>query len=205
MTIDHVGAILYPEHTVLRVIGRFSFPLFCYLIVLGVESTRSVRNYFARLLLFAPISQVPYYLALGYRPLDSLNIFFTLASGVLFIHFLRKNPLLALLPAFASFVLNFDYGLYGIALIGCMYLLKQDTNMGIVSVILLNLLFLQMWETQIFSLFALPIILFHKSGYLRVQKEVNRKTVYPAWRKYLFYIYYPLHLAVLYLIKSSSF
>jgi len=205
MTIDHVGAILYPEHTVLRVIGRFSFPLFCYLIVLGMESTRSVRNYFARLLLFAPISQVPYYLALGYEPFDLLNIFFTLASGVLFIHFLKKNPLLALLPASASFFLNFDYGLYGIALMGCMYLLKQDTKLGIVSVILLNLLFLQIWDIQMLSLFALPIILLHKSGYLKVGKEADRKTEYPAWRKYLFYIYYPLHLTVLYLIKSSYF
>ncbi|MDH5691126.1 MAG: conjugal transfer protein TraX, partial [Candidatus Bathyarchaeota archaeon] len=46
MTVDHVGAILYPEFTVLRFIGRLSFPLFAYLLILGMENTRNIRNYF---------------------------------------------------------------------------------------------------------------------------------------------------------------
>jgi hypothetical protein len=37
MTIDHIGVVLYPEFTVLRMIGRLALPLFSYLIVLGIK------------------------------------------------------------------------------------------------------------------------------------------------------------------------
>ena len=200
MTIDHVGAILYPEHTVLRVIGRFAFPLFCYLIVLGMETTRSVRNYFTRLLLFALISQVPFYLALGLGPFESLNIFFTLSFGVLFIYFLKKKSLLSFLPIFASF-LNFDYSIYGVLLIGLMYILREDTKLGVISIVLLNLLFLPIWPTQTFSLFSLPIILLYNDGPLKMYRESKGKTAYPFWKKYFFYVYYPLHLTILYCVR----
>jgi len=56
MTIDHIGAILFPEFEVLRVIGRLSFPLFAYLLILGMENTRNIRNYFTRLFIFALIN-----------------------------------------------------------------------------------------------------------------------------------------------------
>jgi len=91
MTIDHVGVALYPEHIVLRYIGRLSFPLIAYLLILGLESTRNVKNYFTRLLLFALISQVPFYLARGVLPWEQLNIFFTLSLGVLFIYLFERN------------------------------------------------------------------------------------------------------------------
>lgn len=201
MTIDHLGAIFYQDWIILRLIGRLSFPLYSYLIVLGTESTRNVRNYFARLFLFALISQVPYYLALDFEPFTSLNIFFTLSFGVLFIIFLKK-PFLFWFPLLASVILNFDYSVYGIALIGCMYLLKKDTKRGILSLILLNVLFLPIWTTQIVMLFAVPIILLHKNGVLKIETKVNAKAAYLQPIKYLFYIYYPLHLTLLYLIKS---
>ena len=204
MTIDHTGAALYPEHMALRFIGRLSFPLFGYLLVLGVESTRSLKNYLIRLLLFAFISQVPFYLAVGKEPLNPLNILVTLSLGVLTIHSLRTtNPLLILIPLFASVVLNFDYGIYGLIAISCIYLLTIQTKLGVISLVLLNFAFLLLGSPyQILSLFALPFILVHKRGFQFKVRNVDRKTVYPLWRKYLFYVYYPLHLTVLYLIKA---
>jgi hypothetical protein len=108
------------------------------------------------------------------------------------------------LPIFASF-LNFDYGVYGILLIGSMRILRKDKETGIAAVVLLNLLFLFQWSLQIFSLLALPIILLHNSGFLKKANESKGKTAYPAWRKYFFYAYYPLHLALFYLIKLYYF
>ena len=203
MTVDHIGAILYPTHWVLRVIGRLSFPLFCFLIVLGVESTRNVKNYFIRLFLFALVSQFPFSLALGNGMFESLNVFFTLSFGVMFTHFLKKKSPLGLLPILASF-LNFDYGIYGILMIGSMYLLREDIKLGIVSLILLNFLFLPVWPIQMFSLLTLPIILLYNND-LKIFKESKGKNAYPFWRKYFFYAYYPLHLTLLYLIKLSYF
>lgn len=203
MTIDHTGAVLYPSFLWLRLVGRLSFPLFSYLLVLGVDTTRNLRNYMLRLLLFAAISQVSFYLALGDDWLDPLNIFFTLSLGVLLLYsFKRANPLLALIPLLVSFVLDMDYGIYGIMTIGCTYLLTKAPKLGVFSLISLNLVFLfTEMPYQFLSLLALPLIFYHRSGtYL---KEVNYKTVYPIWRKLFFYVYYPLHLTALFLIKIS--
>ena len=201
MTIDHIGAILFPEYIVLRIIGRLAFPLFCYLIVLGVESTRNIRNYFIRLLIFGFISQVPFYLALGYEPFESLNIFFTLSFGILFF----IHPLFMLLSICASYLLNFDYGPYGIASIVAMYVLRNNTRDGIILITILNTLSFFISEIQPFSLLALPIIFLHKNGFLKMERWANEEDSYPSWRKYFFYVYYPLHLAALHMIKVSLF
>lgn len=205
MTVDHVGAILYPELTFLRIIGRLSFPLFAYLLILGIESTRNVRNYFVRLFSFALISQVPFFLARGYEPFGYLNVFFTLSFGLLFVYFFKKNSVFAIVPVLISFVLPFDYGIYGIAMIGCMYILKEDIKFGVVALVLLNMLFLVPWQSQFLSISAIPFILLHKTGYLKIKRETTEQSVYPMWRKYFFYVYYPLHLTLLYIIKLYFF
>jgi hypothetical protein len=205
MTVDHVGVILYPEFTVLRFIGRFSFPLFAYLLILGMENTRNIRNYFIRLFIFALISQVPFFLAIGYGPFDSLNIFFTLSSGLLFVYFFKKTSVFMLVPLFASFVLPFDYGIYGIAVIGCMYILKENTKFGVFSLVLLNTLFLVPWSIQFLSVAAIPLLLLHKNGSLKITKETTEEVTIPLWRKYFFYVYYPLHLTLIYLIHLYYF
>jgi hypothetical protein len=205
MTVDHVGAVLYPEVPVLRFVGRLAFPLFAYLLVLGMESTRNVRNYFLRLFIFAFISQVPFFLAVGYGPFEYLNIFFTLSFGLVFIHFFRKGSLVAFVPAVASFVLPIDYGIYGIAMIGCMYILKENTKFGVASLVLLNVLFLIPFNVQFLSLAAIPLILLHKDGLLQIKRESSKNFTMPLWRKYFFYVYYPLHLALLYIIKLYFF
>ncbi len=204
MTVDHVGAIFYPNYEVLRIIGRISFPLFSYLAALGVESIRNVKKYFVRLLLFGFVSQVPFSLAIGSGFFDHLNIFFTLSFGVLFIVCLEKKSSWFVLPILVSF-LNFDYSVYGILLIGSMHILRKNRETGIAAVVLLNLLFLFEWSLEIFSLLALPIILLYNSGNLMKNKKSKGEAAYPAWRKYFFYVYYPLHLALFYLIKLYYF
>jgi hypothetical protein len=205
MTIDHVGAVLYPELTFLRWIGRLAFPIFAYLLVLGMQNTRNIRKYFTRLFLFALISQVPFFLALDNTPFESLNIFFTLSFGLWFVYFFKKGSIIAFVPVFVSFLLPIDYGIYGIALMGCMYVLTKNTKFGAVLVVSLNALFLVPISSQILSLFALPLILLHNNGSLTRKIEFSENFTIPAWRKYFFYVYYPLHLALIYLIHIIYF
>ncbi len=205
MTVDHVGAILFPDLEVLRFIGRFSFPLFAYLLVLGVESTSNIRNYFLRLFVFALISQVPFFLALNSEPFDSLNIFFTLACGLVFLHFFRKNSLFTIVPIFVSLFLPFDYGIYGIAVIGCMYMLRANTKFGVAALVVINLLFLVPWNTQFLSVAAIPLVVLHNRGSLNLTEGTPAKLSIPLWRKYFFYVFYPLHLALLYVINLYFF
>ncbi|MEM2094892.1 MAG: TraX family protein [Candidatus Bathyarchaeia archaeon] len=198
MTVDHVGSVLYPELELLRVIGRISFPIYSYLIVLGVETTRSFRKYLTRLLIFAFISQAPYFLAHRYGPFESLNIYFTLAFGALSL----RSPIMLILALVISFFLNFDYGPYGIALISAMQLLRTDQRQGIAFIVLLNAIFYLIWDKQVFSLFAVPLIVAHLRGFLGAKGNTHREgSTFPTWRKYLFYVYYPAHLTVLVLIR----
>jgi hypothetical protein len=197
MTIDHVGVFFYPEHEVLRIIGRIAFPIFGYLLLLGVESTRDTRAYFLRLMVFAAISQIPYFLVNGYEPFEVLNIFFTLAFGVMFL----ANSLLLIPVLFASMFVHFDTGLYGIILIACLRLMKEQTAFGIVAYVAYSIMHLTVSPIQPFQVLALPLILLHHTGYLKMTRTVGGKNVYPTWWKYFFYLYYPLHLTILYLIR----
>ena len=65
MVVDHVGNILYPDLLFLQMIGRLAFPIFAYLIVLGVESTKKPLKYMVTLLVFAVVSQFPYFQTLA--------------------------------------------------------------------------------------------------------------------------------------------
>lgn len=204
MTIDHVGAVLYPQLQILRIIGRISFPLFAYLLVLGMENTRNIRNYFIRLFIFAFISQVPFSLAVGFDPL-SLNIFFTLSFGLLFVYYFKKNSWISFIPIILSFILPIDYSIYGIAIIGCMYILNKDIKLGTGLLILLNVIFLLPWNIQFLSLLALPFIVIHNKNSFASLDYTTNKIKIPLWRKYFFYIYYPLHLSILYFISQYYF
>ena len=205
MTVDHVGAVLYQDYEVLRWIGRLAFPLFAYLLILGMENTKNVRNYFVRLFVFALVSQVPFFLAIDYTPFESLNIFFTLASGLLFIYFFKRGSVIAFVVLLVSFVLPFDYGVYGIAMIGCMYILRMNTKLGVVSLVLLNALFLVPLNSQILSLAAIPFIVLHNNGSLVTTRDTAGEYRIPFWRKYFFYAYYPLHFVLLYVIRLTYF
>ena len=72
MLIDHIASVfgwkgwelLSPETTeLMRVIGRFVFPVFAFLIVNGWHYTKDKSRYFSNLILFAIFSQIPFTLA----------------------------------------------------------------------------------------------------------------------------------------------
>jgi hypothetical protein len=204
MTVDHIGLILYPEYIVFRYIGRLAFPLFAYLLILGMESTRNVLNYFLRLFSFALISQVPFYLALGKLPLEFLNIFFSLSLGVIFVYFLDEGIYLSFLPLLASYLLPVDHGIYGIAVIFCLYAVRKNEKIGSILFLLIVILasFDRQWNPtySYFSLLALPIILLHNDDRFPFNK-IGEKMGHSIWRKYFFYFYYPLHLLIIYYMK----
>jgi hypothetical protein len=197
MTIDHIGAVLFPEQVAFRIIGRIAFPLFSYLLVLGANNQRTPVNYFLRLMAFGLLSQIPYSLAFNRPPFELLNIFFTLAFSLLSL----MKPLLALPSLFLAEFLRFDYGAYGIIVTICMHILNQHRGKGLLAFFVLNIAFMFMYDVQVFSLLAVPFILLYQQSLRKTQQESSSNSGYPRWRQYLFYFYYPFHLALIHLVN----
>lgn len=193
MLIDHVGAIFFPEYLVFRYIGRIAFPIFCFLLVEGFFHTRDIRKYLFRLGIFALISEIPYDLAFRGTVLEfeKQNVFFTLFIGVAMMYALEKcsewpvkivEVLLSM--SFAVFLCT-DYSFKGILLISIYYFFRKYKWLKIGLGAVWNLL----WgEIQRYGILAsIPLAAY------------NGERGYPL--KYFFYVFYPLHLFVLYLIS----
>lgn len=225
MTIDHIGLCFgttykngsyflsgfmsHETYSLLRIIGRIAFPIFCYLIVEGLIYTKDIINYAVRLFVFALISQIPFSLMTRRAPLDfslNLNVYFTLFLGLITIATIdyarqqRKRGILNT-PIFLiiSFVIilcsttfadsiNTDYAGFGIIIIVIFYAFRDKPLL--ISLGLLIAILLMSNDTELYALIALvPIILHnHSKG--------------PSM-KYVFYSYYPAHMLILYFISTA--
>jgi hypothetical protein len=200
MTVDHVGVVFFPEVMIFRIIGRLAFPLFAYLLVLGLRSTRNMWTYFNRLLFFALVSQVPYALVNSIEPWVKLNIFTTLILGMIMIYLIERNNLAFVIPLAASVALPVDYGVYGTTTVLLFYLFGKDWRVGSGVFVLINVVYAVSgaWY-QLFAILTLPLILLHNAGKLTIKTE--KLPGHSTLRKYFFYAYYPLHLIVLWGLK----
>ena len=195
MTVDHIGAVLFPQELALRMIGRLAFPIFCFLLTEGFCHTHNVRLYMLRLGVFALISEVPYDLTFHGNILDfeRQNIFFTLFLGIVLLYLLEKSgqwPVKAaeiLLVMWLAEVLRVDYGYEGILLISLFYLFREHLCLKAAGGIFWNFL----WENRLQlygALAVIPVMLYNG--------ERGRKM------QYFFYIFYPVHLLILHLADT---
>lgn len=134
------GALIYD---VMRMIGRISFPIYCFFIVEGLFHTGSRKKYFLRLLILAVISEIPFDFALFGRisDLNHQNVYFTLLIGLGAIwginalrFFARKEKStvaellftvgVTMFATTGAYLLRTDYSIVGVLTIIVMYLLK---------------------------------------------------------------------------------
>ena len=205
MALDHIYVILYPDLLLLHIVGRLAFPLFAYLIVLGIESTEKPRKYMITLLAFALISQIPYFLAFEIQPFERLNILFTLFLSAVTLYFYNKKSPLAFIPLLLSIIFPMEGTYYVVLMVVGMKLLKETPKLGIIALIAVNLQFLIIPDVQILSLFAVPLVFLHVKGWMKKEILMPESSLSYSLRKYLFYLFYPLHLALLFSIKLFFF
>ena len=209
MLLDHIGATLIPWGT-LRIIGRLAFPIFCFLLAEGAHYTRNPRNYLLRLGIGAILSELPFDLALfGSWSWQHQSVMITLLLGAMALLAMKRmtQPLLKILVlllfAFLADFMNTDYGGAGVLMIALFGLTRERKYGWVVQ--LLGMYLICRWIIpggvvwfigryvfiEIFAILALiPIWLY--SG----KKSTSSRAV-----QWAFYLFYPVHLWILYLIS----
>jgi len=203
MFIDHVGYAIFGKFSFFNYIGRIAFPIFAFQISEGYSHTKDLKKYFLRLFIFAIISQVPFMLFGKIISNDfTLNIFFTLLLGLISIYIYDKSKykllgiISAILIGFLAEFAHCDYGFYGVAIIFLFYVFKSDVIKSSIAFML---------STTI--KYLIPIF---KYGFYDVYLYLFICTLLPIVfislyngkkgkdTKYLLYLFYPIHLLLIY-------
>lgn len=217
MTFNHIAHILMTSGTavyeVFEDIGYFTSITMCYFFVEGYFYTHSRRNYAKRLFIFALISEIPYILAMGYF---QLNVMFTFLICLLILTVLdsKLNRFLKALSVLGLMLLS--------AVCDCAFILpiaailfrlgRGDRKKQAFAWITMCIIFFalnlpgyyngagQLGYALIHSFYAvIPwiasgiVIMYFYSG-----KKSEKHTFLNKWA---FYIYYPLHLLILWGIR----
>lgn len=205
MFIDHVGMILFPQEKIFRMIGRIAFPIFAFFIAEGCRYTRNKKKYLGLILCLGSIFQAVFTLA---TKQTMLNIFLTFSLSIILVYFLQwfkkelqTEKLWGKAVSGSSFFIvlilvylftnkfTVDYGFFGVMIPVLVSVFDGLWGRKIAFAISIVLLAFSMHTpTQSFCLLAVPILFLYmgKKGTIKM--------------KYFFYIFYPLHLCILFLL-----
>lgn len=205
MTLDHIGVVLFPHVQWLRIAGRLALPLYAYMIAEGCRYTRSMGKYLTSMVSLALVCQIVNYVTMDKSLYQSILVTFSLSisliwllqtarkkGGILWISlgglgiataFFLCQILPKLLPGTDYCI---DYGFAGVMLPVLVYLGKTKPQKLTLFTLGLVALSATLDQVQWYCLLAAPLMLLY-----------NEKR--GKWKlKWLFYIYYPLHLAAIY-------
>ena len=203
MTADHASSVFLNEgsllYSICQFFGNFTIVIMCFFITQGLRYTRSVLKYAERLLLWAVISEIPFYLLFGVQ----LNVLFTLFASLTIIYLLDRKGLLITLTALALFFpisLICDWSVIAPVFAIIFYVLqkKKKEQLSLIlipaSYFILRAILYDETQTEYIagtvSVFLATAVIFA----LRNNAEEQRKGRIPGL---VFYAYYPLHLTVI--------
>lgn len=207
----------------LNIIGRMAFPIYAFFIAEGCRKTKSMKKYFLNLLLFALISQPIYVKA--YEVAD-LNILFSLATSVLSIYaynliqkyvsinqfpkvFQKLIPLLAIFTgSFISLYFQMSYWPICVPMIFSLYIFPKHKNIILFFFCTIFYLFYASWDGMGLQwTYDWNIASFYIISWLISCFPILLVNCYTGLRKkgskYGFYLFYPSHLLLLLIIKST--
>ena len=222
MLIDHVGLILFDNLEIMRVIGRLAYPIFAFMIAEGCRYTKNKIKYFGLVFGMGTLFQIVYYV---FEKSMVMNIFITFSISILIVYALQffkkklfeKKSISLIVLSFlilacaigVTYFLNkkvvISYGFWGCLLPAFASLFHADEKdenqkllqkidsiplsvfMTAICIVLIAVSLRKMnMILQEYAIFAIPLLLLY-SG-----KRGKRKM------KYFFYLFFPIHLALLY-------
>lgn len=205
MLLDHIGAIFVSGYT-LRIIGRIAFPIFCFLMAEGAYHTKNPQKYALRLVTGALLSEIPFDLAFRRGlTLQTQSVMVTLLLGFLAIEAIQKtdNGLIKLAITAIGFLLGqlfkTDYGGYGVLLI---ILLSQTRGQWWLQTVLVAAVAWMMNSVKIpvFGM-KIPIEMFAVQAMIPISLYSGKKSSSSKAVQWAFYLFYPVHLTVLVIIR----
>jgi hypothetical protein len=217
MTIDHIGVYLVSSKTmlylILRSIGRLSFPVFAFMVAEGLRHTKNKKRYALRLTLFAVLIElfliflffmtkqnytILWFLGEG----EVVNVIWPLVFGMYALMLIKRSYHLSpfvIFIMYLAFMLNIPYGMYGILLIIVFGLFEKfEYRLFLATCLALGYAYLPiiipffdyfpLRQLQLISVFTVMLLYFYNG--LRGKGS-----------KWFFYLYYPLHIGILFLIQ----
>jgi hypothetical protein len=203
--------IPYNMQIPMHIVGGLTFPIMAYFVSEGFRYTSNFWRYFRRLMIFAIIAQIPFAFAFSSIAFMDFNILFTIALGLLLIKWFDAKwgslVFWLLIPVFIAASLFVQFSIAGVAMIFLFYVLRNHPTARLVVPLIVSFV----WFTELVqiimeitggtfegftphffyrtamgvgNIIAL-ILLFNYNG------QRGRKM------KWFFYIFYPLHLAIL--------
>ena len=230
MTIDHIAWLVFSGYSneflpaLLHIIGRLTCPIMCYFIAEGYHYTKNINKYTLRLFAFSLISHFAYIFASSsfidgksFIPfyygdiLNQTSVMWPLAWGLVMLRVVnseRINSIIKVLLVLLICVITFPSDWSCIA---SLCILAIGTNresfrkqmlwmvfyVGIYSVVYFFTLDKLYGIIQMGVVFSIPLIMMYNGQRGRSQR-INR------FMKWLFYIYYPLHLFIIGCIQFIS-
>ena len=215
MAFDHSGYLIFNGHfSYFNYIGRFAFPIFAFQISQGYIHTKNFKKYATRLGIFAIISQIPFMLFIHYVVGENfaLNVFFTLFLGLLSIYaydklFEKYKSIGLLIPICLGILAQYiktDYGFYGVAIILLFYIFRNHKYIMAFSFALATI------TKYTIDIYQLVIIHYQNIEVYKIYGLLCICTILPTIliliyngkkgrdTKHLLYLFYPLHLLLLY-------
>ena len=216
MLLDHFGAVIVPNlpisnmaqvYYACRILGRLAFPIYCFLLAEGMRHTRSPLRYILRLGVGILLAEFPFDYALEGHfcwSYQSVMVTLTLGTGMLLCMGKTEKKglkLLLVLPfAILAELAKCDYGGWGIAMIA-VFALFDRLSLQTVGIFLVN----ACMESAAISPFGIPVSvqLFAVFAMVPIALYSGRKLTRSRAVQWGFYLFYPVHLLVLWLILSA--
>lgn len=215
MTLDHI-TMLIPDMIILNYIfhfaGRITAPIMCFFISEGYYYTSDIKKYICRLFLLSVISWIPYTVFQYEKIVLEFSVITDLLIGLIMVyifdhqkHIFSKVILLFVLLSLTIFC---DWSIFVPLWILIFHIYRCNVvrrNIGYMIIAVLYCLFVVASTGETSNLiwsggvFAVPFIL---SSYKQNKIDVrNNSFDNKIINKWFFYIYYPLHLMILQLLK----
>ncbi|MEJ8303783.1 TraX family protein [Saccharibacillus sacchari] len=205
MLIDHLGYVFFPGEPWMRIIGRIAFPIYCYLLVVGYQRTRSKKRYALRLFGLTLLSQIPFMAAFVTTGVNVIGTLFVSLLIIMAIDYFKDQQALQVLVALILLTatawpleeLHFDYGTYGVLLV-LIYRYLPNAWAMVGGHLALNMVWISAFhlsaDIQFFSMISTFFIAGIHSASPATQTEIRL----PRW---LWRFFYPAHLAIIAVIS----